>query len=128
MLAGLASPGCWDPASLSCLDGGQRPDPRGGHQRVPNLTAVLPRLTGEWATRLPPDALLAWCREIGAPAWRDRGLTPVTTRPRFLWPMRHGNTACRHRPHLSGVRFRATASGQARATRPLARVQAVHPR
>ena len=31
---------------------------------VPNLTAILQRLTGEWATRLPPDAILAWCREI----------------------------------------------------------------
>jgi hypothetical protein len=32
---------------------------------VPNLTAILQRLTGEWATLLQPDARLAWCRAIG---------------------------------------------------------------
>jgi hypothetical protein len=46
---------------------------------VPSSTTILPRFTGEWATRLPPDAMLAVCGEIGYTAWRDRGLTPVTT-------------------------------------------------
>jgi hypothetical protein len=32
--------------------------------------------------------------------------------------MLHGNTACSHLPHVSGVRFSAAASGQARATLP----------
>ena len=69
---------------------------------VPNLTAILQRLTGEWATLLQPDAILALCREIEYTAWRDRVLTPVTTMQLFLWQILHGNTACRHRPHLSG--------------------------
>ena len=34
---------------------------------VPNITTVLQRLTGEWATLLQPDAILAVCREIGLP-------------------------------------------------------------
>jgi hypothetical protein len=33
--------------------------------------------------------------------------------------MLHGNTACSHLPHLSGVRCRAAASCQARARLPL---------
>jgi hypothetical protein len=32
--------------------------------------------------------------------------------------MRHGHTACSHLPHLSGLRFSAAASGQARAKLP----------
>jgi hypothetical protein len=85
---------------------------------VPHLTTILPRVTGEWAMRLPPEAILTGCHAIGSTAWRDRVLTPVTTVPRFRWQMRHGHTACRHLPHLSGWRCRAAASGQARATLP----------
>jgi hypothetical protein len=50
---------------------------------VPHITTILPRLTGEWAMRLPPDAMLTVCREIGYTAWRDRVLTPVTTMQLF---------------------------------------------
>jgi hypothetical protein len=85
----------------------------------PNITTILQRFTGEWATLLQPDAILALCREIGYTAWRDRVLTPVTTMQLFLLQILHGNTACRHLPHLSGVRFSAAAYCQARAKRPL---------
>jgi hypothetical protein len=47
---------------------------------VPSLTTILQRLTGEWAALLQPEAILAVCGEIGCTAWRDRVLTPVTTR------------------------------------------------
>jgi hypothetical protein len=46
---------------------------------VPHVTAILQRVTTEWATRRPPEAILAACREVGDRAWRHRGLTPVTT-------------------------------------------------
>jgi hypothetical protein len=46
---------------------------------VPNITTILQRLTGEWATLLQSDAILALCSEIGYTRWRDRVLTPVTT-------------------------------------------------
>jgi hypothetical protein len=49
---------------------------------VPTLPTLLPRFTGEWATRRQPDAILAGCRELGDTAWRERVLTPVTTMPR----------------------------------------------
>ena len=51
---------------------------------VPNITTMLPRFIGEWATRLQLEAILALCREIGYTAWRDRVLTPVTTMQLFL--------------------------------------------
>jgi hypothetical protein len=59
------------------------------------------------------------CREIGYTAWRDRGLTPVTTMQLFLLQVLHGNMACSHLPHLSGLRFSAAAYCQARARLPL---------
>jgi hypothetical protein len=86
---------------------------------VPNITAILQRLTGEWATLLQPEAILTICREIGYTAWRDRVLTPVTTVQLFLLQILHGNTACSHLPHLSGLRFSAAAYCQARAKLPL---------
>jgi hypothetical protein len=51
---------------------------------VPNMTTLLPRFTDEWAVRLPPAAILPMWRAIGDTAWRDGGLTPVTTMQRFL--------------------------------------------
>jgi hypothetical protein len=86
---------------------------------VPNITTILQRFTGEWAMRLQPEAILTVCREIGYTAWRDRVLTPVTTMQLFLLQMLHSNTACRHLPHLSGLRFTAAAACQARAKLPL---------
>jgi hypothetical protein len=85
---------------------------------VPSITTILQRFTGEWATRLQPDAMLAVWSAIGYTAWRDRVLTPVTTIPLFLLQMLHGHTACSHLPQLSGLRCRAAASGQARARLP----------
>jgi hypothetical protein len=86
---------------------------------VPSIATILQRFTGEWATLLQPDAILAVCGEIGYTGWRDRGLTPVTTVQLFLLQILHGNTACSHLPHRSGLRFSAAASCQARARLPL---------
>ena len=86
---------------------------------VPNITTILQRFTGEWAMLLQPEAILAVCREIGYTTWRDRVLTPVTTMQLFLLQILHGNTACSHLPHLSGLRFTAAAYCQARARLPM---------
>jgi hypothetical protein len=86
---------------------------------VPRLTAMLQRFTDEWAALLQPEAILAVCGEMGYTRWRNRVLTPVTTVQLFLWQILHGNTACSHWPHLSGLRFTAAASCQARAKLPL---------
>jgi hypothetical protein len=86
---------------------------------VPHITAILQRLTGEWAALLQPEAILAVCGEVGYTGWRDRVLTPVTTVQLFLLQVLNGNTACCHLPHLSGIRFTAAAYCQARARLPL---------
>src|SRR5262247_2060247 len=99
--------------------GHQNPYCLGGDPMVSSITTNLQRFTGEWATLLQPDAILAVCSEIGYTGWRDRVLTPVTTIQLFLLQILHGNTACRHLPHLSGLRFSAAASCQARAKLPL---------
>jgi hypothetical protein len=87
---------------------------------VPRITAVLTRLQTDWATQLQSDAILAACQEAGSTSWRDRVLTPVTTIQLFLLQILHGHTACRHLPHLSGLRFSASAYCQARSKLPLA--------
>jgi hypothetical protein len=86
---------------------------------VPSITTILQRFTGEWAALLQPDAILAACGEVGYTGWRDRVLTPVITVQLFLLQILHGNTACSHLPHLSGLRFSAAAYCQARARLPL---------
>jgi hypothetical protein len=68
---------------------------------------------------LQPDAIQAACQEAGYTSWRDRLLTPVTTIQLFLLQILHGNTACSHLPHLSGLRFSASAYCQARTKLPL---------
>jgi hypothetical protein len=82
---------------------------------VPTMTIILQRFKGEWAVLLQPEAILTVCREIGYTTWRDRVLTPVTTIQLFPLQILHGNTACTHLPHLSGLRFSAAAYCQARA-------------
>jgi hypothetical protein len=86
---------------------------------VPRITAVLTQFKTDWAAQLQPDAIKAACQEAGSTSWRDRVLTPVTTIQLFLLQVLHGNTACSHLPHLSGLRFSASAYCQARARLPL---------
>jgi hypothetical protein len=86
---------------------------------VASVTAVLKRLKTEWAAQLQPEAIIEACEEAGYTSWRDRVLTPVTTIQLFLLQILHGNTACSHLPHLSGIRFSASAYCQARTKLPL---------
>jgi hypothetical protein len=51
---------------------------------VASVTAVLSRFKAEWATQLPPEAIIGACEEAGYTSWRDRVLTPVTTIQLFL--------------------------------------------
>jgi hypothetical protein len=86
---------------------------------VARVTAVLRRFTTAWATQWQPEAIIGACEEAGYTFWRDRVLTPVTTIQLFLLQILHGNTACTHRPHLSGRRFSASAYSQACTQLPL---------
>ena len=86
---------------------------------VPSVTTVLQRFKTDWAAQLHPNAIHAACQEVGYTSWRDRLLNPVTTVQLFLLQILHGNTACQHLPHLSGLRFSASAYCQARSKLPL---------
>ena len=86
---------------------------------VPSVTTILQRFQTAWAAQLQPDAIHTACQEAGYTSWRNRLLNPVTTVQLFLLQILHGNTACQHLPHLSGLRFSASAYCQARAKLPL---------
>jgi Transposase DDE domain len=86
---------------------------------VPSVTTVLQRFKTEWAAQLQPAAISAACEAVGYTAWRDRLLNPVITVQLFLLQILHGNTACRHLPHLAGLYFSASAYCQARAKLPI---------
>ena len=86
---------------------------------VPSVTTVLQRFKTDWAAQLQPDAIHTACQKAGYTSWRDRLLNPVITVQLFLLQILHGNTACQPLPHLSGLRFSASAYCQARSKLPL---------
>ena len=85
---------------------------------IAKLTQTLQRLTTDWAAQLQPEAIPVACDAVGYTQWRDRLLNPVVTVQVFLLQMLHGHTACRHLPHVSGLRFSASAYCQARMKLP----------
>ena len=82
------------------------------------VTEALRHLQAELAVLLDAPTILALCREVGY-HWRARLLDPVTTVPLFILQILHGNTACRHLPHVAGQRLTASAFCQARTRLPL---------
>ena len=86
---------------------------------ISRITTVLQSLKTAWTAQLQPEAILAACEAVGYTEWRDRLLNPVVTVQAFLLQILHGNTACRHLPHLSGLTFSASAYCQARQRVPL---------
>ena len=85
---------------------------------VPSVTEILNRFKTDWIHQLQPAAIEQACRDVGH-VWRDRLLTPVATIQLFFLQILHGNTACTHLPHLSGLRFTGEAYCQARSKLPL---------
>jgi hypothetical protein len=88
------------------------------------LSAALRQIRDELAVVLEPLTLQVLCRSLGL-RWRERTLDPVTTIHLFLVQILHGNTACAHLPHLSGLSFTASAYCQARARLPLPVLQSL---
>lgn len=85
---------------------------------VTSVTELLSRFKSDWIQQLQPSSIKKACRDAGY-VWRDRKLSPVTTIQLFLLQILHGNTACTHLPHLSGLRFTGEAYCQARSKLPL---------
>lgn len=85
---------------------------------LPCIVNLLERFRQDWTAHLKPEAILDACRQAGY-TWRERTLDPVTTIQLFLLQVLHGNTACAHLPHLSGLAFSETAYCKARTRLPL---------
>jgi hypothetical protein len=89
-----------------------------------SLVDALRRIQNDLATLLEPEPLRQLCRDCGH-RWRERILGPVTTIHLFVLQVLHGNTACAHLPHLSGMAFTDSAYCDARSRLPLAVLQAL---
>jgi hypothetical protein len=85
---------------------------------VPTRASPLRQISEDLANLLEPLALSDLCRSLGC-RWRERILDPVTTIPLVILQILHRNTACTHRPRLTGQTFTASASCQARSRLPL---------
>lgn len=86
---------------------------------VATPTEVVRQFKADWTKCLEPAAILDACREAKH-TWRDRILNPVVLVQVFLLQILHGNTACEHLRHLTGIAFTAGAYCQARMALPLA--------
>jgi hypothetical protein len=96
----------------------RQPIPAGGSVIMGSIASILEEFKRHWKRQLDPELVQRICRDVGY-TWRERLLTPWTTCALFLLQILHGNTACTHLPHLSGLEFSASAYCQARARLPL---------
>lgn len=84
-----------------------------------DLSRVVEQFKRNWPSTLKGPVIEEICQIHGV-KWRKRVLDPVRTVQLFLIQVLHGNTACTHLRHLSGLRFSASAYCQARMRLPLA--------
>jgi Transposase DDE domain len=78
-----------------------------------SITDILRRFKQNWTAELAPDAIAEACREAGM-KWYESALSPVVTIQIFFVQILHGNTACEHLTHLTGLSFTAAAYCKAR--------------
>lgn len=78
-----------------------------------SITEIVDRFKQNWTEELSPHAIAQACREVGM-QWYESALNPVVTIQIFFVQILHGNTACEHLSHLTGMSFTAAAYCQAR--------------
>jgi hypothetical protein len=78
-----------------------------------SITEVLRRFKQNWIEELAPQAIAQACRDVGM-KWYESALNPVVAVQIFFVQILHGNTACEHLPHLTGLSFTAAAYCKAR--------------
>ena len=78
-----------------------------------SITEVLRRFKQNWTEELTPHAIAQACRDVGM-HWYESALNPVVTVQIFFVQILHGNTACEHLSHLTGLSFTAAAYCKAR--------------
>ncbi len=83
-----------------------------------SITDVVRNFKQNWTEELSVTAIAQACREAGM-SWRDTTLNPIVTIQIFFLQVLHGNTACEHLSHLTGMSFTAAAYCKARMRVPL---------
>ena len=83
-----------------------------------NITKIIDRFKQNWTQELSEDAIAQAARGVGM-TWNDSTLNPIVTIQIFFLQVLHGNTACEHLSHLSGLSFTAAAYCKARMRVPL---------
>jgi len=78
-----------------------------------SITDVLRRFKQNWTEELSPHSIAQVCRDAGM-KWYGSALNPVVTIQIFFVQILHGNTACEHLSHLTGLSFTAAAYCKAR--------------
>jgi hypothetical protein len=92
-----------------------------------SIASALAHVKDYFTTYVPDTLILQACQDVGH-AWRERQLGPVVTTYLFLQQVTHGNTACTHLRHLSGMPVNPSAYCQARRRLPLAFFQRLQTR
>ncbi len=78
-----------------------------------SITDIVRHFKQNWTEELSEAAIDQACREAGM-TWHDSTLTPIVTIQIFFLQILHGNTACEHLSHLTGMSFTAAAYCRAR--------------
>ena len=78
-----------------------------------SITDIVDRFKQNWTNELSANAIAQACREAGM-TWHHSMLNPIVTIQVFFLQVLHGNTACEHLSHLTGMSFTAAAYCKAR--------------
>jgi len=78
-----------------------------------SISDILAQFKQNWTQELSPDAIGQAARDAGM-KWYNSTLNPIVTIQIFFVQILHGNTACEHLSHLTGMAFTAAAYCQAR--------------
>ncbi len=77
-----------------------------------SISDIVAQFKQNWTQELSPDAIGQAARDAGM-KWYDSTLNPIVTIQIFFVQILHGNTACEHLSHLTGMAFTAAAYCQA---------------
>ncbi len=78
-----------------------------------SIAEIVDRFKQNWTEELSAASIAQACREAGM-TWHNSVLAPIVTIQIFLLQVLHGNTACEHLSHLTGMSFTAAAYCRAR--------------
>ena len=78
-----------------------------------SIADILGRFKQNWTQELSEATINQACRKAGM-RWHNSALNPIVTIQIFFLQILHGNTACEHLSHLTGMSFTAAAYCKAR--------------